>query len=170
MSTATAETNFVRQQGFVDASSAACAIQYPALMWQPRVTAAAVVVAIAFQSWELFSVLAVVLLWNVTVPRFSICDALYNRLVAGPRGRPRLGPAPAPRRFAQALAASFMTGAAISIVAGWTIAAWVLQGFVVVALGALLLGRFCMGSYVYLLVTGRGELARRTTPWATPDA
>jgi hypothetical protein len=30
------ELNFVRQQGFRDASPAACDYQYPALMWQPR--------------------------------------------------------------------------------------------------------------------------------------
>lgn len=170
MNTTSAELNFIRQQGFVDATSGACALQYPALMWQPRATAVVVLVAILFQSWELFAFVGAVLVWNVAVPRLSICDALYNRLVAGPRGHLRLGPAPAPRRFAQGLAASFMIGAAVSLIAGWTVAAWALQGFVVIALGALLLGRFCIGSYVYLLLTGRGALARRTVPWATPDA
>jgi len=33
----TAELNFVRQQGLRDASPEACALQFPALMWQPRV-------------------------------------------------------------------------------------------------------------------------------------
>ena len=32
----TAEVNFVRQQGFRDATSEACVYQYPALMWQTR--------------------------------------------------------------------------------------------------------------------------------------
>lgn len=163
-----AERNFVRQQGFVDATDGGCGVQYPALMWQPRVTGVLVVIGLWLQSWPIFLGLAAILWWNVAVPRLSIFDALYNRLVAGPKGLARLGPAPAPRRFAQALAGTFMVGIAISLLAGWSIAAWVLEAFLVVALGALLLGRFCLGSYLYLVATGRFDLARQTTPWSRP--
>jgi len=36
----------------------------------------------------------------------------------------------------------------------------------VAALGALIFGRFCVGSYLFHLVTGEGAFAKRTTPWA----
>jgi hypothetical protein len=34
-----------------------------------------------------------------------------------------------------------------------------------VALGALIFGAFCLGSYVFHLLTGNGEFAKRTLPW-----
>ena len=40
---------------------------------------------------------------------------------------------------------------------------------VVAALGALIFGRFCLGSYVYHLVIGEGRFASRTLPWSRPD-
>ena len=164
--TSSAELNFVRQQGFLSAPADVATCQYPSLMWQPRVVGILVLAGILFQSALLFAILGAVLVWGVVLPRRNVFDALYNRLVAGPRDRPRLDPAPAPRRFAQGLAATFLLGAAISLTMGWAVAAWTLQAFVVVALAALILGRFCLGSYVFLLLTHRGDLARRTLPWA----
>jgi hypothetical protein len=34
------------------------------------------------------------------------------------------------------------------------------------ALAALIFGRFCLGSYLFLLFTGQVEFANRTLPWA----
>jgi hypothetical protein len=51
----TAEANFVRQQGFRDASPEACAYQYPALMWQPRAIGSLVLVGLGVPSLALFS-------------------------------------------------------------------------------------------------------------------
>ena len=106
--TVTAKLNFVRQQGFRDASPEACSFQYPALIWQPRVIGILVLVGLAFQSGPYFLALAALLWWNVILPAFNPFDALYNRLVAKPKGLPRLNPAPAPRRFAQWMARTFM--------------------------------------------------------------
>ena len=46
-------------------------------------------------------------------------------------------------------------------------AALVLEGFFMAAVGALLFGGFCFGSFVFYLLRGRADFARRTLPWAT---
>jgi hypothetical protein len=53
----------------------------------------------------------------------------------------------------------------LSLLAGLHTLAWVLEAFMLVAIGALIFGRFCMGSFVFHLLTGNGEFARRTLPW-----
>ena len=160
-----AELNFVRQQGLQSASMESCAYQYPALMWQPRAIGVLVLVGLILQPWPYFLALGVLLWWNAAVPALNPFDALYNVLVARPRGRLRLGPAPAPRRFAQGMAGTFMLGIGMSLRAGAYPLAWVLEGFLVVALAALIFGRFCLGSYLYLMLTGRADEAQRTLPW-----
>lgn len=161
----TAELNFVRQQGLRNASPQTCGYEYPALMWQPRVIGVIVLVAIVFQAWPVFLGLGMLLWWNAALPDLNPFDALYNRLIATPKGRPRLGPAAAPRRFSQAMAGSFMLGIGLSIFSGWTIGAWVLEGFLLAALAALIFGRLCMGSYLFFLFTGQAGFANATLPW-----
>ena len=164
--TVTAKLNFVRQQGFRDASPEACSFQYPALMWQPRVIGILVLVGIAFQSGPYFLALAALLWWNVILPAFNPFDALYNRLVAKPRGLPRLSPAPAPRRFAQGMAGTFMLAIGLSLLFEVSLLAYTLEGLLLAALGALIFGRFCLGSYLFLLFTGQSGFANRTLPWS----
>jgi hypothetical protein len=165
----TAEVNFVRQQGFREASPEACASQYPALMWQPRVIGILVVVGLVLQAWPYFLALSALLWWNVALPPLNPFDALYNHLVAKAKGRPRLGPAPGPRRFAQAVAGTFMLAVGLSLLSGWSILAWTLEALLLTALGALIFGRFCLGSYLFLLFTGQVGLANRTLPWARTE-
>jgi hypothetical protein len=165
----TPKLNFVRQQGFRDASPAACDYQYPALMWQPRAIGILVLVGLTLQASLYFLALSALLWWNVALPTFNPFDALYNRLVAKPKGVPRLSPAPAPRRFAQAMAGSFMLGIGLSLLFGWSILAWALEALMLAALAALIFGRFCMGSYLFLLFTGQVGFANRTLPWAPTD-
>ena len=162
----TAEVNFVRQQGFGDASPESCTGRYPALMWQPRVIAILVLIGLALQAWMLFLALGVMLWWNAIAPRLNPFDALYNRLVAGPKGLPRLSAAAAPRRFAQAMAGAFMLGIGLSLFLGASVVAWILEALLVAALGALVLGRFCLGSYLFFLCTGRAGFANKTLPWS----
>ncbi len=165
----TAEVNFVRQQGFRDASPEACAYQYPALMWQPRAIGSLVLVGLVFQAWPYFLAVSALLWWNVALPHLNPFDALYNHLVAKPKGLPRLGSAPGPRRFAQAMAGTFMLGIGLSLRFGWSILAWALEALLLAALGALIVGRFCLGSYLFLLFTGQVGFANRTLPWAPTD-
>jgi len=161
-----AEVNFVRQQGFTEATSEACVYQYPALMWQPRAIGILVLVGLIIQAWPYFLALSALLWWNVALPRFNPFDALYNHLVAKPQSLPRLGPAPSPRRFAQAMAGTFMFVIGLSLFFGWSILAWAFEALLVVAVAALIFGRFCLGSYLFLLFTRQTRFAKRTLPWA----
>ncbi len=163
------ELNFVRQQGFREASPEACARQYPALMWQPRVIGGLVLAGLLIQAWPYFLALWVVLWWNAAFPSLNPFDALYNRLVATPTGRPPLGPAPNPRRFAQAMAGTFMLAIGLALYYGSNTLAWALEGLLLAALGALIFGRFCVGSYLYHLFTGELRYANRTLPWGRAD-
>jgi Domain of unknown function (DUF4395) len=165
----TAQINFVRQQGFRDAGSEACAYKYPALMWQPRVIGCLVLIGLVIQAWPYFLALSALLWWNVVLPRLNPFDALYNYLVAKPKGLPRLDPAPGPRRFAQGMAGTFMLAISLTLLAGWHAFAWALEGLLLAALGALIFGRFCLGSYVFFLVTGQARFANRTLPWARTE-
>ncbi len=161
-----AEVNFVRQQGFTEATSEACICQYPALVWQPRAIGILVLVGLIIQAWPYFLALSALLWWNVALPRFNPFDALYNHLVAKPKSLPRLGPAPSPRRFAQAMAGTFMFVIGLSLFFGWSILAWAFEALLVVAVAALIFGRFCLGSYLFLLFTRQTRFAKRTLPWA----
>ena len=165
----TAEVNFVQQQGFRDSTSETCVHKYPALMWQPRAIGALVLVGLALQSWIYFMALGALLWWNVLVPHLNPFDASYNYFVAKPKRLPRLGAAPSPRRFAQALAAVFMLVIGLSLAQGMSLLAWVVEGALVLALAALIFGRFCMGSYLFLVFTGQIRFANRTLPWVRSE-
>lgn len=162
----TAKRNFVRQQGIRDADAATCSRQYPALMLQPRLVGILVVLALIFQSGPFFLALSAILWWNVAVPARNPFDALYNRLIALPKDLPPMAPAPAPRRFAQGMAATFMLAVGVSLLLGWHIAAWILEGLLAAALAALIFGKFCLGSYLFHLFRGDAAFANRTLPWA----
>ena len=123
-------------------------------------------VGILVQSGRFFLLLSAVLWWNTLVPGLNPFEAAYNRWVAPRRGAGRLTPVPMPRRFAQGMAATFLLGAGATLLAGWPLPSWVLQGFLVVAFVALLLGRFCLGAYVYHVLKGRAAFANSTLPWA----
>jgi hypothetical protein len=159
------QINFIKQQGFEDASARTCDFQYPALMFQPRLIGVLVLAGVLLQASPVFLTLSALLWWNALVPTMNPFDGLYNRLVAARKGRPALSPAPAPRRFAQGMAATFMLVIGVSLLAGWDTLAWALEALLLVALGALIFGAFCLGSFVFHLLTGNGEFARRTLPW-----
>jgi hypothetical protein len=167
---ADARINFVKQQGFEDASVRSCDFQYPALMFQPRLIGVLVLAGVLLQSAPLFLTLSAVLWWNALMPKLNPFDGLYNRLVACRKGLPPLTAAPAPRRFAQGMAATFMLLIGVSLRTGWYTLAWVLTALLLVALGALIFGAFCLGSFVYHLLTGNSAFARRTLPWARAEA
>ena len=161
--------NFVRQQGFRDATSGSCGLQYPALMWQPRVIGVLVVIGLVLQSWRYFLVMSAILWWNVFLPHLNLFEAAYNLLVAKPKGLPRAPRAPAPRRFAQATAGTFMLVIAVSLARGWNALAVGVEVALVFALAALIFGRFCLGSYLFHVLTGNGGFANRTLPWSRDE-
>jgi hypothetical protein len=78
-----------------------------------------------------------------------------------------LTPAPAPRRFAQGMAAAFTAGAAAALLLGSPPAAWVLEAFLVIAFSALLFGKFCLGAWVFHLLRGEVAFANSTLPWSS---
>ena len=160
-----AHVNFMRQQGFKDASGSTCDLEYPALMFQPRIIGVLVLAGVLFQAPTLFLILSAVLWMSALIPRLNPFEWLYNRLVAARKGLPPLTAAPGPRRFAQGMAAMFMALIGVSLLAGWYTLAWVFEALLLVALGALIFGAFCLGSYVFHVLTGNGEFARRTLPW-----
>jgi len=160
-----AEVNFVRQQGFEDATARTCDVRYPALMFQPRVIGVLALIGILLQAPWLFLGLSAVLWWNVVVPALNPFDRVYGALIGARKG-PSLPPAPAPRRFAQGMAATFTLAIGAGLLAGWTTLAWVLQAMLLLALGALVFGRFCLGSYLFFVMTGRSAFARQTLPWS----
>jgi hypothetical protein len=157
--------NFIKQQGFKDASARTCDFQYPALMFQPRVIGVLVLAGVLLQASTLFLTLSAVLWWSALMPRLNPFDRLYNSLVAARKGLPTLTAAPRPRRFAQGMAATFMVLIGVSLLASWYTLAWVFEALLIVALSALIFGGFCLGSHVFHLLTGNGEFAKRTLPW-----
>jgi hypothetical protein len=163
--TSETQINFIRQQGFRDASARTCDVQYASLMFQPRVIAVLVLAGVLFQAPGLFLALSGVLWWNALAPTLNPFDWLHNTLVAGRQGVPPLTAAPRPRRFAQGLAATLMALIGIALLEGWYGIAVTIEALLLVALGLLVFGSFCIGSYLFHLVTGNGEFARRTLPW-----
>jgi hypothetical protein len=159
-------TNFVRQQGFPPEPADACNMRFEGLYFQPRIVFPLVLAAVALQSALLFLLISAVLWWNVLLPGGNPFEVFYNRWIAGPRGRLPLSPAPAPRRFAQAVNAAFNLGSGLTLLAGWNVASWIVQAMLVGAFSLLIFGRFCLGAYVFHVLRGEVAFANRTLPWA----
>jgi hypothetical protein len=160
----------MKQQGFVEEADSVCDMHYSGLYFQPWIMGLLVVGAIILQSPVFFFVLSAILWWNVAFPKWNPFEMFYNRAIAAPRGKPALSPAPAPRAFAQGMAAAIMLLASAALTAGWVTAAWILEAFLVIAFAALLFGKFCLGAYVYHLLRGKIAFANSTLPWARPHA
>ena len=164
--------NFMKQQGFSDEPDSVCNMHFSGLYFQPRIVGSLVVVGIVLQfvapvaAAALYFALSAILWWNVAVPKQNPFEVFYNRVLAVPKGKAMLEPAPGPRRFAQAMAAAFMLIVGIALLQGWTITAWVFEVFLVMAFSALLFGKFCLGAYIYHLLHGHVGFANSTLPWA----
>jgi len=154
------------QQGFHDEEASSRRWHFRALQFQPAVLAFAVAIAILLQSQILFFIMAAVLVWNVVLPRLNIFERFYDWTIGRRSQKPSLEPAPAPRRFAQGMAATFMAATGLSLALGWLIVAYAFEFFLVVALTALIAGKFCMGSYIFHLLRGRSDFANATCPWS----
>jgi hypothetical protein len=162
---ASLKQNFILQQGLGNPSTATCPLQYSALQFQPRVVALVLLVAVLLQEPWIFLALGATLWWSALLPRLNPFEAVYNRTLATRTGGIRLSPAPPPRRFAQGMAGTFLLGIGTSLLLGWTTTAYVLEGLLIVAVAALMAG-FCLGSFIFHLLSGRATFATRTLPWA----
>jgi hypothetical protein len=160
-----AERNFILQQGFENAPPETCHPRYSALLFQPRIVGLTVLIGVILQSPIVFLILWAILWWSALLPAWNPFDALYNRLKGAWGGEIRLTPAPGPRRFAQGLAGTFALAIGLSLLVEWRIVANIFEGLFLVAIVALVFGRFCLGSFLYHLLRGRGDFARRTLPW-----
>lgn len=160
-----ADRNFILQQGLEAPESVRCPAVSSSLLFQPRVVGTLTLAGTLLQEPAIFVFLAVVLWWSALVPRWNPFDHTFNATLGRRPGAPRLGPAAAPRRFSQGMAATFATGIASSLIAGWQATAWTLEGFMLVAVTALVFGRLCLGSFIYYLLRGKVAFAVRTLPW-----
>ena len=158
--------NFILQQGFADPAAQSCSLQYSALQFQPRIVFIWVIAGTVLQSPAVFAALAVVLWWSALFPRLNLFEALYNATLGRRPGAFRASPAPAPRRTAQTIAGAFALASALLIDFGYSTAAYVIEAFFLAAVLALILGGFCLGSFVYHLFRGQWKFARQTLPWA----
>lgn len=125
-----------------------------------------VVIGVLLQAPAVFLALSAVLWWSTLLPRWNPFDALHNLTLGARPGSVRLTPAPAPRRFAQGMAATFALAIGAFLLLDWRTAVYVVEGLLLVAVTALVFGSFCLGSFVFHLLRGRAEFARRTLPWA----
>lgn len=160
------QRNFILQQGLDDPPQNTCSPRYSALQFQPRVVMLIVVIGVLLQAPAVFLALSAVLWWSALLPRWNPFDTLYNLTLGGRLESASLTPAPAPRRFAQGMAATFTLAIGAFLLLGWRAAAYVVEGLLLVAVLALVFGSFCLGSFVFHLLRGRAAFARRTLPWA----
>lgn len=147
-----------------------CPQQYSALQFQPRIVFIWILAGILLQSPPLFYLLCVALWWSALFPKLNPFDALYNLTFGDNRLTASfLKPAPAPRRTAQAMAGTFALACALLLHFGLSTAAYVVEGIFLAAVMALILGGFCLGSFVFHLLSGKRSFACQTMPWATRE-
>lgn len=162
----TRKQNFILQQGFPESSPAGCPLQYSALQFQPRIIFVWLLAGILLQSPLLFAGLSAVLWWSALLPKLNPFELLFNRMLANQPGKFPIGPAPAPRRTAQAMAGTFALACAAFIYLNFMIAAYVVEAIFMTAVLFVTFVGFCFGSFVYHVFRGRGRFALRTLPWA----
>ncbi len=160
------DRNFILQQGLNPPASGACRRVALANLYQARIVFLVVLIGTMFQSSGVFLALSAVLWWSALLPRWNPFDAIYNMTLGTREGAPRLGRAPAPRRFAQGTAGTFALTVALLLPAEANVAARVVEVIFLVSAAAIALGRFCLGSFLYHVLTGKGRFAVRTLPWA----
>src|SRR5215510_3807708 len=97
--------------------------------------------------------LCAVLWWSALLPKLNPFDAMYNLIF----GRNQLTafnltPAPVPRRTAQAMAGIFALSCGLFLHFGFFTSAYVMEAVFLAAVLALILGGFCLGSFVFHLL------------------
>jgi hypothetical protein len=164
------QVRFIRQLGFPGTQFPDSF--YSALMFQPRAVAVVVALGVLFQSSWLFLALSAVLWWSTLFPSLHLFDAIYNYLVAYPRGLQPLGIAPAPRRFAQGLAGTVAMVIGVALFAQVMTVAWIFEGLFVVASTAVVFRDACAGAEVYYVLrrVPRPSVARLASTASEPSS
>ena len=160
-----ARRNFILQLGFEEPAPDVAGRQYSALVFQPKVVLIGVVAGILFQSPVIFAALGALLWWSALFPKVNPFNALYNRTIGSRTAGVRLGPSPAPRRGAETEAGAVALTIALLIHAGFSLGAYVVEAIFLAAALAVVIGSFCLGSFVYHLLRGRWRFALQTLPW-----
>ena len=157
------KAEFIQQQGF---TTEGCQDGlYSALMFQPRVIAAAVISGVVLQSPWLFLALSTVLWWSALVPSRNPFDAFFNHVMADPMRLAFMPEAPEPRQFSQAVAGTFALSIAMTLFAGVSPLAWLLEGVFVAGSLSVVVRRVCLPAYVYHLLWPRTP----ATPCPSPS-
>jgi hypothetical protein len=151
------EIRFIRQLGYITADPDHQL--YVALMFQPRTIAGVLAIGIVLQSAWLFLALSAVLWLGVVVPKRNLFDQAYNRFIADPRGLSRLSAAPAPRRFAQAVAGTVAVTIGTALLLGSHMSAWIFEGLFAIAIVGVVVGRVCAPANLYLFFAGTAAQA-----------
>lgn len=160
------EKNFLQQQGFEGADPGACSAKYGPLQFQPRVVGVWFLVS-AMSQWSfLFFLLSLALVVSATFPQWNPFEMIYNRTLARRPGGTPLGLAPAPRRFAQAVAGGLTLLIALCLWARRPLWAYMLEFVMAGALIALIFTGFCFGAILYFALRGQWDFAKKTLPWA----
>lgn len=133
---------------------------YGAAMFQPRVIASVVALGAVLRNPWLFLGLSIVLWWSTIMPADNPFDAIYNRFVQHPRGLPLLPPAPAPRRFAQAMAGTVAFVIAVALFERAMMIVWIGLAPLAAALFAVIVRDNCAAGDVFKSLSGA---LRRTT-------
>jgi hypothetical protein len=147
------KTRFIRSLGYLDAD--ADDHLYSGLMFQPRMVGSVTAIGVLLQAPWVFLALSAALAWSALVPTWSLFDAIYNHGVALPQQLASVPPAPAPRRFAGALAAVATLAVGVALLTGARSAAWVLEAVIVVAVSAVVFRRVCAAADLYNVIDRR---------------
>ena len=134
----TTKHNFILQQGLSDVAQEICSAQFTALQFQPRMVASLVLLGIILQSAALFIMLSALLWWSALIPQWNPFDMIHNRIFGTRPGTVLLGPAPAPRRFAQGMAGTFSLVIGTLLLGGWGWAAFLFEALFLSAIAALM--------------------------------
>jgi hypothetical protein len=135
-----------------------------AARFQPQATLALLVAGVALVAAGLvstsfgaawFGVLAALAWLAVAVPATNVFDRLWDLVATRIAGWPGVRPPPAPRRFSQGIAATFLTTIALLFAASAATAAFVVSGIMAVAASLAAFADVCVGSALYNALIAR---------------
>ena len=125
-----------------------------ALRVTPAVCIALVLAGLYYQNSTLFFILTGFGVLGAATDRYQPIDFAYNS-IAKVLGLPHIPPSPPQKRFACAIGAFFLFGAAVSLYLGASLLAYIFGGLYVAAAGLMALTHFCIASWLYNRIVHR---------------